>query len=88
MIEICSGAGRAFREGTFLFTVGKGKAGSVYVHGDQGRATSSLKDVGFIETVRFAFVKEKIGALGLPMSIRMAIRTRLRMRIPLFILLL
>ena len=65
MIEIRSGAGRAYREGTFLFTVGKGKAGAVYVHGDQGRATSSLKDVGFIETVRSAFVKEKIGALGL-----------------------
>ena len=49
----------------FFFTVGKGKAGAVYVHGDQGRATSTLKDVGFIETVRSAFVKEKIRALGL-----------------------
>ena len=65
LIEIRSGAGRAYREGTFLFTVGKGKAGAAYVHGDQGRATPSLKDVGFIETVRSAFVKEKIGALGL-----------------------
>ena len=64
MIEICSGAGRAYREGTFLFTVGKGKAGAAYVHGDQGRVTP-LKDVCFIETVRSAFVKEKIGALGL-----------------------
>ena len=64
MIEIRSGAGRAYREGTFLFTVGKGKAGAAYVHGDQGRATP-LKEVGFIETVRSAFVKEKIGALGL-----------------------
>ena len=88
MIERRSGAGRAYCEGTFLFTVGKGKTGAAYVHGDQGRATPSLKDVGFIETVRSAFVKEKIGALGLPMSIRMAMRTRLRMRIPLFILLL
>ena len=65
MIERRSGAGRAYREGTFLLTVGKGKAGAAYVHGDQGRATPSLKDVGFIETVRSAFVKEKIGALGL-----------------------
>ena len=65
MIEIRSGAGRAYHEGTFLFTIGKGKAGAEYVHGDQGRATPSLKDVGFIETVRSAFVKEKIGALSL-----------------------
>ena len=64
LIEIRSGAWRAYREGTFLFTVGKGKAGAAYVHGDQGRATLSLKDVGFIETVRSAFVKEKI-TLGL-----------------------
>ena len=65
LIEIRSGAGRAYREGTFLFTVDKGKVGATYVHCDQGRATPSLKDVGFIETVRSAFVKEKIGALGL-----------------------
>ena len=37
---------------------------AAYVHGDQGRATP-LKEVGFIENVRSAFVKEKIGALGL-----------------------
>ena len=53
MIERRSGAGRAYCEGTFL------------VHYDQGRATPSLKDVGFIETVRSAFIKEKIVALGL-----------------------
>lgn len=65
MIERRSGAGRAYREGTLLFTVGEGKAGAAYVHGDQGRATPSLKEVGFLETVRSVFVKEKIGALGL-----------------------
>jgi len=65
LIERCSRAGRAYCEGTFLFTVGKDKAGAAYVHGDQGRATSSLEEVGFIETVRSAFIKEKIGALGL-----------------------
>ena len=64
LIERRSGAGRAYHEETFLFTVDKGKAGAAYVHGDQGRVTP-LKDVGFIETVRSAFVKEKIGALGL-----------------------
>ena len=88
MIERRSGAVRAYREVTFLFTVGKGKAGAAYIHGDQGRATPSLKEVGFIETVRSAFVKEKIVALGWPMLIRMAMRTQLRMRIPFFILLL
>ena len=65
MIERRLGAGRAYREGTFLFTVDKGKAGAAYVHCDQGRATPSLKDVGFIEIVRSAFVKEKLVALGL-----------------------
>lgn len=65
LIERRSGAGRAYREGTFLFTVGEGKAGAAYVHGDQGRATPSFKEVGFLETVRSVFVKEKIGALGL-----------------------
>ena len=64
MIERRSGAGRAYREGTFLFTVDKGKVGAAYVLGDQGRETP-LKEVGFIETVRSAFVKEKIGAFGL-----------------------
>ena len=60
LIERRSGAGRAYREGTFLFTVGEDKGGAAYVHGDQGRATPSLKEVGFP-----VFVKEKIGALGL-----------------------
>ena len=60
LIERRSGAGRAYREGTFLFTVGEGKGGAAYVHGDQGRAPPSLKEVGFP-----VFVKEKIGALGL-----------------------
>ena len=64
LIKRRSVAGRAYREGTFLFTVGKGKTGAAYVHSDQGRATP-LKEVGFIETVRSTFVKEKIGALGL-----------------------
>jgi len=50
LIERRSGAGRAYREGTFLFTVGEGKAGAAYVHGDQGRATPSFKEVGFLET--------------------------------------
>ena len=65
MIERRLGAGRAYREGTFLFTIGKSKAGAAYIHGDQGRATPSLKEVGFIEFVRSAFVKEKLVALGL-----------------------
>jgi len=64
LIERRSGAGRAYCEGTFLFTVGKGKAGATYVHNDQGRTTPSLEEVGF-ETVRSAFIKEKIGDLGL-----------------------
>ena len=65
MIERRSGAGRAYREGTFLFTVDKGKVGAAYVHCDQGRATPSLKDVGFIEMLDQLSLKKKIGALGL-----------------------
>ena len=87
MIERRSGAGRAYHEGTFLFTVGKGKAGAAYIHGDQGRATPSLKEVGFIET-RSTFVKEKIGALGLADFDSYGNADLTRMRIPLFILLL
>lgn len=82
MIERRSGAGRAYREGTFLFTVGEGKAGAAYVHGDQGRATP-LKRLVFSKLLDPFSLKTKLELLVWPMSIRMAMRTRLRMRIPL-----
>jgi len=65
LIERHSGAERAYREGTFLFPVGEGKAGAAYVHGDQGGATPSLKEVGLFSRNSYIFVKEKIGVLGL-----------------------
>jgi len=64
LIERHSGAERAYREGTFLFPVGEGKAGAAYVHGDQGGATPSLKEVGLFSRNSYIFVKEKIGVLG------------------------